>query len=146
MRKVRAMTHPEGQPPQPEAAKKSRPSYRLSLARLECHDNEDSFGGDGTYISVNGNRIWQTPEDDSMSEGETAYLDHVEPYPFRGSAAVSLWDADTGGFGDSDPPAGQIGEFSINPVRWNLELGKEHSLEFTGDGASYTLYYSVEKA
>jgi hypothetical protein len=144
MRKVRALTHPEGQPPQPEAAKKNR-GYWLSLARLECHDNENSFGGDETYISVNGNRIWQTPEDDSLGEGDTADLQSVEPVPFRTSAAVSLWDADTGVFGDSDPPAGQIGEEIVRPAA-NFPFGQERDMNFTGDGASYTLYYSVEKA
>jgi hypothetical protein len=140
------MTRAEGEPPVAEPAKKEaakRPrTYWLSLARLECHDNENSFGGDEAYISVNGNRIWQAEEDDSMSEGETAYLmDRVQPYPFRGSAAVSLWDADTGVGGDSDDKLGE----NIVSIDANFPFGQERNMTFTGDGASYTLYYSVDK-
>lgn len=99
-----------------------------SLQTLLCRRTEDNTGADECQLSYNGQRVFTG----SLNNGQSANLGVVKF--LNQQARVDLFDAD---FPDADDDLGRI-IINVN----ELGLG-QRSQEFRGDGARYTLFYSV---
>lgn len=108
-----------------------RPSLRL--VELQCHRTEDFFGGDETYLKVNGNSVWGPV---SMRNGDAIDLTHLPHVRFRRRVRLDLYDQDIGGL-DRDDHLGTAYAWASTASHG------EQQLEFRGDGASYTLTVEV---
>jgi hypothetical protein len=119
--------------------------YKLHLISLVCHETEDISGADDAYVRVGGQRVWGPQR---MNNGDSKNLASVLPIEFENEAKIDLYDQDSGTSLplwlvtidiDSDD---FLGEYIALPS--DTEAG-EKSVNFTGDGANYTLTFSVEK-
>lgn len=119
--------------------------YKLHLLSLVCHETEDVTGADDAYIRVGGNRVWG-PE--KMNNGDSKNLSAVTPVEFESEAKIDLYDQDSGtsipiyittiSIDEDD----HLGEYTATA---NDSLSGEKSVNFTKDGANYTLTFRVEK-
>lgn len=97
----------------------------IKLGSLKCLNTEDNIGGDHAYIKVEGKTVWgpvRTMEEFDQNIGTST--------KFSGKVVVELWDEDDA---DGDDLLGQH----------TLSSGSG-TIEFTRDGAHYTLKYSID--
>ncbi len=106
---------------------------QLKLFSLVCHGTEDWTGADEAYLLLNGQRIWG-PE--SMNDNDVENLGNLPTYPFQNSVRIELYDQDTGGWDNDD----HLGTTYARAIEAGIG---EQERQFTGDGAHYTLTYSV---
>jgi hypothetical protein len=117
--------------------------YRLHLISLICNETEDITGGDSAYLRVNGQRVWGPI---SMNNGFVENLSNVPPVEFADVARVELFDKDTGASINL-----YIGSLSLDSDdllgSYNIPGGLAgegiRAVNFTADGANYTLLYQV---
>jgi hypothetical protein len=108
--------------------------YKLHLKSLFCESTEDSTGADEPYILVNGSRVWGNA---SMNDNESEDIDVT--VKASGNSTITLFDEDTGVFDDDD----KLGVVTVT----ESQIGQgQQTGKFTGDGANYTLYYTVKPA
>jgi hypothetical protein len=102
----------------------------LRLISLKCHKTNDRIGPDSARLEAGGRTVWG-PQ--SMSKGQTRDLSQVPVIKFRRSVLLELFDEDP--FADDS-----LGE---QPITADQADGGEKTVEFTDDGAHYTLRYRV---
>jgi len=110
--------------------------YQFVPLTLRCDQTEDS-GDDETYLTFSPKGIvW----DQDMNEGgrdSTVSLDRLSNLYFGGSAEVRLYDEDN--WWDEDDLLGTL------TVTGDMADGVDRPAHFDQDGASYWLWYRVEK-
>lgn len=101
----------------------------LILIRLDCKSQEDWTFDDSIRIEVNGQAAWSG----SMDEGQQKSLGN-KAVLFQDSAKIQLFEEDWPD-GDDD-----LGTYTVDEQG---TVAAARSARFTGDGADYTLWYSV---
>ncbi|TDD03543.1 hypothetical protein E1181_20295 [Saccharopolyspora terrae] len=99
---------------------------KIKLTRLKAINNEDNVGCDHPYLKLDGDVVWG-PE--RVCEEFDIEITDVNR-SFSGSVTVELWEEDDV---DGDDLLG----------RHSLKSGSG-SVEFTRDGAHYTLGYAIK--
>lgn len=101
----------------------------LILIRLDCAEQEDITFDDSIRIVVNGKTAWTG----SMDTNEQKNLGN-KAVPFQNSAIIKLFEED---WPDGDDDLGTV------TVTEQGTVASARAARFTGDGADYTLWYSV---
>jgi hypothetical protein len=111
---------------------KEKQVKKLVVKTLTCNTTEDDTGADESYLDIFiDGQLFETVNKD-LNDGDSFYINRE--YVFFSGAHFRLMDADTGVLWDDDD---NLGEFDIDTT-----LG-DHSGSFTGDGANYTITYTV---
>lgn len=103
---------------------------KLILNSLKCNETED-WGNDECRLEITGDTRRKATLKRSMDDGDTWPLNRT--YTFENSATIKLWDE------DSPDPDDFLGSILLD-----TRLHRQSMARFTGDGANYTLSYSVE--
>lgn len=105
----------------------------LKLISIKCHRTEDWFGADEIILIINKKRVWGPVK---MDRNDIKDLSGISTIPFCGRIRIDLFDKDVGWI-DEDDHLGSTYAYSSQAGRGI----QEH--HFKGDGAHYTLLYSV---
>ncbi len=106
---------------------------KIILESLKCYETEDWAGADECRLEIFLDGVLQAPLKNNLNDGQKWGLNRS--YTFQNNVEVRLWDEDSP---DRDDFLGKI------VIDTNL---KNHTTaSFTGDDASYKLWYSVVDA
>jgi hypothetical protein len=114
-------------------------AFRVQLISLECWSTEDNLGADEAYLKFRGFRVWGVQ---SMNDEDTVSLagdPRLSALRFDNTAAVWLYDADTGIFDKDD----WLGGVTVSAAQAGAG---EQTGWFDYDGALYLLTYRVVRA
>src|SRR5215210_5060179 len=103
---------------------------KLKLETLKCIKTEDWTGSDECRVEVFLGGSLQPPLRRNLNDGNVWGIN--AEYQYDQSAAVKLWDEDS-----PDP------DDNLGTVTFGASLTDHATASFTGDGAKYTLLYSV---
>jgi hypothetical protein len=108
------------------------PAYKVDIIYVECHDQEEWFGPDHVFLTVDGKKVWGPK---AMVEDQTRRVTETRTVTFTTKAKIRLYEDDDGW--DTD-------DFIDHVTVSAADAGDgEKEATLVGKGANYTIGYKV---
>ncbi len=103
----------------------------LHIIYIRCNEQDDQWGSDEPYITINGQRVWEAGNVDALD-----YVNVEINVPFDDQVNVQLWE-DDGGLSGGDDLMG-------NWYMWAGEAGSgQHTVDSQYTSGWYWFHYEV---